>query len=112
MAMEEEIKELAYAIWEKEGRPVGREVEHYFCAKRILEEQKAARVLELKASLLIPELAPIQPSTSESVQAYCVKCRTKRSIKNPQSVKMRNGRSAMQGTCPVCGTKTFRIHKV
>ncbi|MBI2937274.1 MAG: hypothetical protein HYY22_11340 [Thaumarchaeota archaeon] len=43
------------------------------------------------------------------VQAYCVKCRTKRDIKNPQKITMKNGRPATQGTCPVCGTKVFKI---
>ncbi|MBI2936715.1 MAG: hypothetical protein HYY22_00760 [Thaumarchaeota archaeon] len=43
------------------------------------------------------------------VQAYCVKCRTKRDIKNPQKITMKNGRAAMKGTCPVCGTKVFKI---
>ncbi|MCL4436644.1 MAG: DUF5679 domain-containing protein [Thaumarchaeota archaeon] len=43
------------------------------------------------------------------VQAYCVKCRTKRDIKNPQKITMKNGRPAMKGTCPVCGTKVFKI---
>ncbi|MCL4436578.1 MAG: DUF5679 domain-containing protein [Thaumarchaeota archaeon] len=43
------------------------------------------------------------------VQAYCVKCRTKRDIKNPQKITMKNGRPATQGTCPVCGTKIFKI---
>jgi Domain of unknown function (DUF5679) len=41
--------------------------------------------------------------------AYCVKCKAKREIKNPQSVTMKNGKKAQQGTCPVCGTKLFRI---
>jgi len=43
------------------------------------------------------------------LQAYCVKCRTKRDIKNPQRVTLKNGRPATQGVCPVCGTKVFRI---
>ncbi|MCL4435123.1 MAG: DUF5679 domain-containing protein [Thaumarchaeota archaeon] len=43
------------------------------------------------------------------VQAYCVKCRTKRDIKNPQKITMKNGRPATKGTCPVCGTKVFKI---
>lgn len=34
---EEEIKQLAYTIWEREGRPHGKDVEHYFRAKAILE---------------------------------------------------------------------------
>lgn len=43
------------------------------------------------------------------VQAYCVKCRAKREIQNPQRIVMKNGKPATTGTCPVCGTKVFRI---
>ncbi len=42
MATEEKIRELAYAIWEQEGRPDGKDVEHYFRAKLIVEQQEAA----------------------------------------------------------------------
>ncbi len=45
------------------------------------------------------------------MQAYCLKCRAKREIKNPQRVTFKNGRPATSGTCPVCGTKVFRIGK-
>ncbi len=45
------------------------------------------------------------------MQAYCVKCRTKRDIKNPQRVTLKNNRPATQGICPVCGTSVFRIGK-
>ena len=41
MATEEQVKELAYNLWDKEGRPEGRDVEHYFTAKRMLDEQEA-----------------------------------------------------------------------
>jgi len=44
-------------------------------------------------------------------QAYCFKCRAKREIRNPQNVTLKNGRPAIRGTCPVCGTKVFRIGK-
>lgn len=43
------------------------------------------------------------------VEAYCVKCKAKREIKDPKKVTMKNGKPATQGTCPVCGTKIFRI---
>ncbi len=43
------------------------------------------------------------------MEAYCVKCKAKREIKNPKQVTMKNGRPATEGTCPVCGTKIFRI---
>ena len=39
------------------------------------------------------------------MQAYCVKSRTKREIKNPKNITMKNSRPATQGVCPVCGTK-------
>ncbi len=44
-------------------------------------------------------------------EAYCVKCRTKREIKNPQETKLKNGRPAIKGICPECGTNVFRIGK-
>lgn len=44
-------------------------------------------------------------------QAYCVKCRATRDIRNPVQTTLKNGRPATQGTCPVCGTKVFRIGK-
>lgn len=44
-------------------------------------------------------------------QAYCVKCRASREIKNPVQVTLKNGRPATQGVCPVCSTKVFRIGK-
>ena len=42
------------------------------------------------------------------MQAYCVKCKEKREVKDPVAV---NGKPATQGTCPVCGTKMFKIGK-
>jgi hypothetical protein len=45
------------------------------------------------------------------MEAYCVKCRDRRKIENPQPVTLANGRNAVQGTCPTCGTKIMRIVK-
>ncbi len=42
---------------------------------------------------------------------YCMKCKTKREIKDPQETVLKNGRPAVKGTCPTCGTKMFRIGK-
>ena len=47
----------------------------------------------------------------DEMQAYCVKCRAKREMQNPKAITMKNGKPATQGTCPVCGTKMFRIGK-
>ena len=43
------------------------------------------------------------------MDAYCMKCRTKREVKSPEQITMKNGRPATQGTCSVCGTKVFKI---
>ena len=42
-------------------------------------------------------------------EAYCVKCKAKREIKDAQKVTLKNGKPATKGTCPKCGTKVFRI---
>lgn len=45
------------------------------------------------------------------MEGYCLKCRTKREMKNAQAVTLKNGRPATQGVCPVCGTKITVIGK-
>ncbi len=45
------------------------------------------------------------------VQAYCMKDRKKVEIKNPRQITLKNKRPAIQGVCPICGTKVFRIGK-
>ena len=47
--------------------------------------------------------------TDNSMVAYCMKCKTKREMKNPQPVFTGQGTPATQGVCPVCGTKMFRM---
>ena len=42
-------------------------------------------------------------------QAYCVKDKMKVEVQNPQTITMKNGKKALQGTCPKCGTKVFKI---
>jgi hypothetical protein len=45
------------------------------------------------------------------MEAYCLKCRTKRDMTDPQEVTMKNGKPATMGKCPVCGTKMYKIGK-
>ncbi len=45
------------------------------------------------------------------MQAYCMKCRAKKEIKDPRRITMKNGRPATQGLCSTCRTKVFRIGK-
>ncbi len=42
-------------------------------------------------------------------EGYCMKCKQKRPITDPQPMTMKNGRAATQGTCSTCGTKIFVI---
>lgn len=45
----------------------------------------------------------------KKMEAYCVKCKAKREMKDPEAITMKNGKPATKGTCPECGTKMFRI---
>jgi DNA topoisomerase-1 len=46
------------------------------------------------------------------LQAYCVKCKTKREINKPEAVFTKSGTPAVRGVCPVCGTKLYRMGRV
>ncbi|NDJ61254.1 MAG: type I DNA topoisomerase, partial [Chloroflexi bacterium] len=46
---------------------------------------------------------------SDTLQAYCVKCKTKRDIENPQPTFTSSSTPATKGECPVCGTSLFRM---
>ncbi len=43
------------------------------------------------------------------VEGYCVKCKTKREMKEAKPTTLKNGRKATKGVCPTCGTKMFKI---
>lgn len=43
------------------------------------------------------------------MEAYCVKCKSKREMNDPKEVKLKNGKPAVTGTCNTCGTKMFKI---
>jgi Zn finger protein HypA/HybF involved in hydrogenase expression len=42
-------------------------------------------------------------------EGYCVKCKAKREIANGVEETMKNGRKAIKGKCPTCGTVMFKI---
>src|SRR4029079_3819368 len=46
---------------------------------------------------------------TEQYSAYCVKCKTKRNMLNPEAVYTKTGTPGTQGVCEVCGTKLFRM---
>jgi hypothetical protein len=48
-----------------------------------------------------------------ATEAYCVKCKQKREMKDEKEVEIKGKggtkRKAVQGACSVCGTKMFKI---
>jgi len=62
MVTEEQIRELAYSIWEQEGRPEGKDQEHYFRAKQILKEQEAASSPAKESG---PPASALQPPSAQ-----------------------------------------------
>ena len=44
-------------------------------------------------------------------EAYCRTCKEKRDMDNEEEVTMKNGKPAIKGVCPVCGTGMYRIGK-
>ena len=45
------------------------------------------------------------------MEAYCVKCKEKRALVEPEAVFTVTGTPGTRGSCPVCGTKMFRMGK-
>jgi DNA topoisomerase-1 len=43
------------------------------------------------------------------MEAYCMKCKTKREIQNPEATFNTAGAAVTRGTCGVCGTALYRI---
>ena len=58
------------------------------------------------------ELRPVLKRAGMLTRDARAKERKKVEIKDPQQITMKNGRPAIQGTCPDCGTKIFRIGKL
>jgi len=56
----------------------------------------------IKFSLNIKDMA-------EQYEGFCVKCKKKVIIKDPQIVELKNGRKAVKGVCPHCGTTIYRF---
>ena len=42
-------------------------------------------------------------------EGYCVKCKAKKEILDGVEETMKNGRKAIKGKCPTCGTVMFKI---
>ncbi len=99
------VKELEKEIEKLESVDIEREI-----IQTLRKQDKKLGAIENK--LNHPDISEIKTSKTISQEVYCVKCKTKRIIKNPEETIMKNGRSAIKGSCSVCECKVFRIVKM
>jgi Zn finger protein HypA/HybF involved in hydrogenase expression len=69
------------------------------------------RMLTSRVVIVYRSYENIIQKEEDEVQAYCMKCRAKKEMKDAKAITMKNGKPATQGVCPTCGTKMFRIGK-
>ena len=43
------------------------------------------------------------------IMGYCMKCTVRGEIQNIRKITLKNGRPAIEGICPVCDTRMFKI---
>ncbi len=48
----------------------------------------------------------------DPLEAYCARCRARRSIADPEPAMTASGRAAVRGRCPECGANLFRFVRV
>src|SRR5579859_763903 len=60
-------------------------------------------------SLLAPFPRIKRPRKTLMSEGYCVKCKAKKPISDGVEETMKNGRRAIKGKCPTCGTVMFKI---
>ena len=46
------------------------------------------------------------------MEGYCLKCKKKISMDRIELIKMNNGKPALTGNCPNCGTKIYKIGSI
>ena len=77
--------------------------------KNLKKQNKKLDKIEKKLQKGSSKKASSEP---DSIEAYCVRCKAKRKIKDPKETTMKNGRDAVRGTCSVCNCNVFRIGKM
>jgi len=56
-----------------------------------------------------PVVDEVIPPTPEPVRGYCLKCRMKVVMGNPEERTIRSGRRTLTGTCPECGKRISKL---
>ncbi len=65
---EQKIRERAYEIWDREGRPLGRELEHWMQAQREIDQGEG----EIGGDD-VPNLEALREAARQHTDAYIVK---------------------------------------
>ena len=97
------VKQLEQEIKKLENINVEQEI-----IKPLRKQNKKLDKIEKKLNRSTKKIS----KKSDPTEAYCMKCKTRRKIKNPKETTMKNGRAAVKGTCSVCNCKVFRIGKM
>lgn len=72
---ETKIKEVAYELWEQEGCPEGRDQEHYFRARRIVENGSSEGAAEAPEQTVVRRPRKV---TTASAKAAAPKSRARK----------------------------------
>jgi hypothetical protein len=52
---------------------------------------------------------PTEVRMADAIEAYCVKCKDRRTMQDSRVETLDNGRRAAKGVCPVCGTNMTKF---
>ena len=88
----EEIEKVAHSIWEQEGRPEGRSLEHWLIAENQLRNQKQVQdSTDRNPSSVV---APAEPSVEKNTRGSKGEVNTKRQSAPPLAPPNRIGKAA------------------
>lgn len=62
MPTQDQIRGLAYSLWEQEGRPDGKDLDHYYAAVRILQQREVTKIAQ-PLPLPLPPRTPVKPAS-------------------------------------------------
>ena len=57
------------------------------------------------------DLDELYADDDEEIEAYCMTCKQKTPMENPEAIWTRRGAPGTRGTCSICGTTVFRMGK-
>ncbi len=77
-----------------------------------VHEEQPERVIATILSWSDEENAVTSAPEKITVEAYCAKCKMKRKMLSPVEVTSKDGRSAIRGTCDVCGSNLHRFGRL